>query len=115
MINRRPLARAEITNLWTIDRSEIIDAVYYLDHGILRLRPERHDVRGWPPGESEKYTPLLEEPEDIHLECALLQADSGRGMACREQSGILGDAERTLGGDDRLDVRAHGSQRRRIE
>ena len=59
MITHRKLLREEIEQVWNIDRSEVIDNIYYLENGTLVLRPEHHDVRGWPPGESEKYTPIL--------------------------------------------------------
>jgi predicted N-acetyltransferase YhbS len=55
----RTLLRDEIETIWTIDRSEVIDNVYYLQDGELILKPEHYDVRGWPPGEAERYTPLL--------------------------------------------------------
>jgi hypothetical protein len=64
MISGRELSRDEITVIWAIDRTELIDAVYYLDKGELRSRPEHHDVQGWPPGEAEKYTPILEACHD---------------------------------------------------
>ena len=60
MISGRKLSRDDIKELWTIDRSEVIDAVYYLENGALVLRAKHHDMRGWPPGEAEKYTPILE-------------------------------------------------------
>ncbi len=60
MISGRKLSRDEIKEMWAIDRSEVIDAVYYLENGALGLRPEHYDMQGWPPGESEKYTPILE-------------------------------------------------------
>jgi predicted N-acetyltransferase YhbS len=60
MIHSRELSREEINNIWGIDRSEIIEAVYYLENGALVLKPERYDMRGWPPGEAEKYTAILE-------------------------------------------------------
>lgn len=60
MIGGRELSRDEITNVWTIDRSEVIDAAYRLENAVLVLRPVHYDVRGWPPGEAEKYTPILE-------------------------------------------------------
>lgn len=59
MITCRELLRDEVVRVWDIDRSEVIENVYYLEHGALVLRPERHDVHGWPPGEAEKYTPIL--------------------------------------------------------
>jgi predicted N-acetyltransferase YhbS len=55
----RDLLREEVELVWTIDRSEVIDNVYGLEQGSLVLRPEHHDVRGWPAGEAEKYTPIL--------------------------------------------------------
>jgi predicted N-acetyltransferase YhbS len=55
----RELSRAEVEQVWTIDRAEVIEAVYYYEDGGLVLKPEHWDVSGWPPGEPEKYTPLL--------------------------------------------------------
>lgn len=58
-ITARELAREEVEQVWSIDRSEVIDHIYYLENGSLVLKPEHYDVPGWPPGEAEKYTPLL--------------------------------------------------------
>ena len=55
----RELEREEVEQIWTIDRSEVIDNVYYLRDGELVLEREHYDVQGWPPGESEQYTPIL--------------------------------------------------------
>lgn len=55
----RQLTRAEVPQVWTIDRAELIDAIYTLRDGALLLEPAHFDMRGWPPGEAEKYTPLL--------------------------------------------------------
>lgn len=55
----RELERQEVEQIWTIDRSEVIDSVYYLEDGQLVLKPEHYDMRGWLPGEPEKYTPIL--------------------------------------------------------
>jgi predicted N-acetyltransferase YhbS len=60
MIHGREFSREEIKNIWSIDRSEVIEAVYYLEGGELVLKPEHYDMRGWPPGEGEKYTAILE-------------------------------------------------------
>jgi predicted N-acetyltransferase YhbS len=60
MISGRKLSRDEIKAIWAIDRSEVIEAVYYLENEALVLRPEHFDMRGWPPDEAEKYTPILE-------------------------------------------------------
>ena len=66
MISGRRLSRDEISEIWTIDRSEVVESVYRLQNGALVLRPEHFDVRGWPPGEAEKYTPILEACHDQH-------------------------------------------------
>jgi predicted N-acetyltransferase YhbS len=55
----RPLTRSEIPYIWQIDRSEIINNTYYLRDGKLILEPERYDMRGWPPGDPENFTPSL--------------------------------------------------------
>jgi predicted N-acetyltransferase YhbS len=55
----RTLARDEIEQLWTIDRGEVIERVYALHDGALVLEPHDFHAQGWPPGEAEKYTPLL--------------------------------------------------------
>ena len=55
----RNLRREEIEQVWRIDRSEVVDNIYRLENGTLVLRPQHIDVPGWPPGEAEKYTPIL--------------------------------------------------------
>ena len=60
MIEGKFLSRDEISQIWQLDRSELIGAVYHVVNGTLGLRPEHYDVRGWPPGEAEKYTPILQ-------------------------------------------------------
>ncbi|MEA3337673.1 MAG: GNAT family N-acetyltransferase [Chloroflexota bacterium] len=55
----RELARGEIDTIWAIDRSEIIEHVYYLRDGALVLETEYYDMEGWPPGEAALYTPIL--------------------------------------------------------
>ena len=37
----------------------MVENIYRLENGVLVLRPQHVDVRGWPPGEAEKYTPIL--------------------------------------------------------
>jgi predicted N-acetyltransferase YhbS len=59
LIAGRELDREEIEQVWRIDRSEAIERVYYFENGALVCKPEHYAVRGWPPGEAEKYTPLL--------------------------------------------------------
>ena len=55
----RELERLEISDVWSIDRAEVVDRVYYHERGELVLKPEHHDTRGWPPGERERYGPIL--------------------------------------------------------
>ena len=64
MIIGRKLLRDEIRAIWAIDRSEVIDAIYYLENRCLQLRSVHHDFSGWPPGEVEQYTPILESCHD---------------------------------------------------
>jgi predicted N-acetyltransferase YhbS len=58
-MNIRKLERREMTDVWSIDRAEVIEGVYRRRAGGLVLEPEHHDVKGWPPGEPELYGPLL--------------------------------------------------------
>ena len=55
----RKLRRHEIIDIWSIDRAEVIDKVYYRVGKELVLKPELHDVKGWPPGEPERNGPTL--------------------------------------------------------
>ena len=55
----RALQRDEIPLIWKIDRREVIENVYYLRDGKLVLEPEHYDMTGWPPDETEHYTPIL--------------------------------------------------------
>ncbi|MCG8590916.1 MAG: GNAT family N-acetyltransferase [Proteobacteria bacterium] len=55
----RELERAEIQDLWSIDRAEVIERIYTHRDGELVLQDQHHDVRGWPPGEPDQYGPLL--------------------------------------------------------
>lgn len=57
----RRLTRSEIPYIWQIDRSEIVDRIYHLRDGRLVLEPEYYNMRGWPPGEPEHYTPIFME------------------------------------------------------
>jgi len=40
VIVEKNLSKAEIELIWTIDRREVIDHVYYLEDGALVLKPE---------------------------------------------------------------------------
>ena len=53
------LQRDEIPLIWQIDRREVVEKIYYLNHGELALKPDYFDIQGWPPGEAELYTPML--------------------------------------------------------
>lgn len=56
----RTLTRDEILQIWTIDRREVIHRIYRFKDGELIFEDVNVEVRGWPPGEPEKYTPLLQ-------------------------------------------------------
>lgn len=60
----RELQRNEVPIVWTIDRREVIDHVYYLENGNLVLKSEHYNMQGWPAGEAEIYTPILLESFD---------------------------------------------------
>jgi predicted N-acetyltransferase YhbS len=55
----RDLGRDQVREIWSIDRAEIVENVFYHEGGQLVLKPERHDAQGWPPGEPEQYGPML--------------------------------------------------------
>lgn len=59
MTEERLLRRDETPLVWEIDRSEVIEHLYSVEAGQLVLRPEFYDMRGWPEGEAEHYTPIL--------------------------------------------------------
>jgi len=59
VIDERELQRDEVGLVWSIDRSEVIDHVYYYEKKGLVLKPEHYDLHSWPPGEAEHYTPIL--------------------------------------------------------
>jgi predicted N-acetyltransferase YhbS len=58
-INFKELRRDEIERVWSIDRRERIEAIYKLVDGALALTHQLIYVEGWPPGEADKYTPIL--------------------------------------------------------
>lgn len=57
----RLLRRADLAAIWDIDRSEVIRGFYQLVNGELVYEAQRFEATGWPPGEAELYTPLLED------------------------------------------------------
>jgi predicted N-acetyltransferase YhbS len=63
MMEYRQLTRGEIELIWTIDRREIVERVYRLEGGELRLEPVYFDVQGWP-ADTLQMAPLLYEVFD---------------------------------------------------
>ena len=55
----REMRREEIELAWTIDRSELIERVFYHREDGLLLKDERHDVKGWHPKTIEHHQPWL--------------------------------------------------------
>jgi len=55
----RELTRSEVPYIWQINRREVIENIYYLNAGKLVLKPEHYNMRGWPTGDPEHYTPIL--------------------------------------------------------
>ena len=55
----RELERQELPDLWSIDRAEVIEGAYQREGDALVLKPAHIDVKGWPPGESDLYGPIL--------------------------------------------------------
>ncbi len=55
----RELERCEIRDIWSIDRAEVVNKVYYREGSELVLKPEHYEMQGWPPGEPERYGPIL--------------------------------------------------------
>lgn len=60
----RELQREEIPSVWSIDRTELIENLYLYQNGELVLSKQRFDMKGWPEGEPEAYTPHLLESYD---------------------------------------------------
>jgi len=55
----RKLDGAELSNIWTIDRSEVVDRVYHHENGELVLRNEHYDVLGWHPDQIKRNSAVL--------------------------------------------------------
>lgn len=55
----RELRGEELDEIWLIDRSEKVENIYRLEDGRLVLKPEHHDMQGWPTGEAESYGALM--------------------------------------------------------
>ncbi len=96
MINFHILFRLEIPQIWTIDRTEIIENIYALENGALVLKPEYFHAHGWPPGEDEKYTPILLACFDRGgWFCGAFDEDRLAGIAVLENK-FIGPAHDTL-------------------
>jgi predicted N-acetyltransferase YhbS len=62
MVEFRILKKQDIETIWRdIDRRELVESIYRLKDGKLVLERIDFDVQGWPPGEKEKYGPILED------------------------------------------------------
>lgn len=59
VITTRKLLRTEIEQVWSIDRREVIENIYYFENGELVLKPEYYDMQGWPSGDVEKSSQAL--------------------------------------------------------
>jgi predicted N-acetyltransferase YhbS len=95
-VDIRPLARHELANVWSIDRAEVIAGIYRRTGDGLLLEPRRIDVKGWPPGEAEKYGPLLLDCFD-HGGTAWGAFDGGALIGAMMLEGrFIGRAEDTL-------------------
>jgi len=92
----RGLARDEIESLWRIDRSEIVENVYYLRDGVLVLETEYYDMKGWPPGEAELYTPILYDCFDRGGTFHAIFEDSEMAGAVVLESRFIGKAKDQL-------------------
>ena len=55
----RQLERQEVSDLWSINRSELIDGVYHLKEGALVLEEAAIELSGWPAEEIDRDTAIL--------------------------------------------------------
>ncbi|MEZ4770516.1 MAG: GNAT family N-acetyltransferase [Caldilineales bacterium] len=90
----RRLSRADISLIWTIDRSEVIEGIYALEEGELVLRPEHFEAAGWPPGEADLYGPILLDCYDRGgWFCGLFEGNRLIGVAVLESKFIGRDRD----------------------
>jgi predicted N-acetyltransferase YhbS len=59
MVVGRELNENEVDLVWTIDRSEVIENLYYHENGVLVLKPKHFELSGWSPQGIQQYTPIL--------------------------------------------------------
>jgi predicted N-acetyltransferase YhbS len=60
----RTLRKEEIGQVRNIDRSEIVEQIYYFKYGKLTLEDEFYDMKGWNPSELEQSIEHLHEIND---------------------------------------------------
>jgi predicted N-acetyltransferase YhbS len=58
-VHERDLIGADLALLDQIDRRELIEQLYLLEDGKLKLYEERFDMAGWPPGEAQHNAEVL--------------------------------------------------------
>jgi len=61
MIKTRKMTESEIPDIWTIDRREVIENIYYFRDDKLVLEAEHYDMQGWPPEAPGFHTPILQD------------------------------------------------------
>lgn len=59
MLHERNIKEDELPLLGLIDRKELVEQLYTLENGRLKLYEERFDMSGWPPGEAEHNIQVL--------------------------------------------------------
>lgn len=57
----RELEEYEINQIWDIDRTEYVDAIYILKSGKLEEKKINQTFYGWPPNEDKIYGPILKD------------------------------------------------------
>jgi predicted N-acetyltransferase YhbS len=95
-IECRLVTRAEVHRLAEIDRSEVVERIYYLRDGRLTLEPEHWDVPDWSPEEKRSRIDRLRQQHDEG--CTLFgafDADALVGLAVLDPR-ALGTGQRRL-------------------
>ena len=57
----RELDEHEIDQIWDIDRTEFVDAIFILKSGKLEEKKINQTFYGWPPNEDKIYGPILKD------------------------------------------------------
>jgi GNAT superfamily N-acetyltransferase len=79
-IEYRTIGPPEVNRLSEIDRSEVIDAIYYIREGRLVLEEEHWDLKGWPEGHDE----------ELRLETLALLTRGGTAWGAFDGSQLVG-------------------------